>query len=117
MNTHEKLQPVCWVRIAPAPAIPPGLGVAALVGGQQLAIFRCADGLLKAISNYDPIGAANVLSRGLIGQLQGRRVVASPLYKQHYDLDTGHCLEDPELLLPVYPVRENQGYIEVGIAA
>ncbi len=106
-----------WIRVAPCTAIPTGLGVGALIQGQQLAIFRCGDGSLRAISNYDPIGAAHVLARGLIGQIRGQRVVASPLYKQHYDLDTGRCLEEPQVLVPIFPVREEAGYIEIGVAA
>jgi nitrite reductase (NADH) large subunit len=35
---------------------------------------------------------AHVLSRGIVGELRGERVVASPLYKHHYSLATGRCL-------------------------
>ncbi len=85
----------------------PGSGVCALVQGQQIAIFYLPDAprQLYAISNHDPIGGAHVLSRGIVGELQGRLVVASPLYKQHYDLATGVCLEDESVSVPVYPVR------------
>jgi nitrite reductase (NADH) small subunit len=31
--------------------------------------------------------------------------VASPLYKQHFDLQTGECLEDDEQSVPVYKVE------------
>lgn len=75
-------------------------GVCALVetGGveQQIALFYLPDTEKKifAISNWDPIGNANVMSRGIIGNIGEELVVASPLYKQHFSLTTGKCIED-----------------------
>jgi nitrite reductase (NADH) small subunit len=46
-----------------------------------------------------------VLSRGIVGDLSGRLVVASPLYKQHFDLQTGACLEEEGVQVEVYSVR------------
>ena len=71
-------------------------GVCALVNGEQVAIFYLpkTEQQVFAISNWDPIGQANVLSRGLVGDLKGEFVVASPLYKQHFNLETGACLEE-----------------------
>lgn len=75
-----------------------GAGVCALVGGEQVAIFRVGDAL-HALENYDPLSGANVLARGIVGDLQGEWVVASPVYKQHYSLRTGRCLEDESVTL------------------
>jgi len=71
-------------------------GVCALVNGEQIAIFYLpkSEQQVFAISNWDPIGKANVLSRGIVGDIEGKFVVASPLYKQHFDLISGECLED-----------------------
>lgn len=75
-------------------------GVCAIIGDgdqeQQIALFYMPDTEQKvyAISNWDPLGNANVLSRGLIGNIGDELVVASPLYKQHYSLTTGKCLEE-----------------------
>ena len=85
--------------------IVPNTGVCALVGGRQVAVFRLDDDSVYAIDNYDPISGANVLSRGIVGDLKGELVVASPVYKQHFSLATGQCLEDPEVCVPVYAVR------------
>ena len=60
---------------------------------------------LYALGNYDPIGCASVLSRGIVGSIGERLVVASPLYKQHFDLVTGECLEEASAAVPVYEVR------------
>jgi nitrite reductase (NADH) small subunit len=97
-------------------------GVCALVNGLQVAIFYIPDigntnlGLnsnVYAIGNYDPIGKANVLSRGIIGDINGLLVVASPLYKQHFDLETGRCLEDEAVTVPVYACRIDNDRVQV----
>ncbi len=83
-------------------------GVCVLVAGQQVALFQIVTGsstALYAIGNYDPIGAANVLSRGIVGSVGDRLVVASPLYKQHFCLQSGQCLQEPQIQVPVYAVQ------------
>lgn len=102
-----------YIAICPASSLIPGVGVAALVAGQQIAIFRLRDGSLHAIGNFDPFSAANVLSRGLTGSVAGEPVVASPIYKQHFSLNSGQCLEDPSVVLPVYAVCEQDGAVWV----
>ncbi len=79
-------------------------GVCALYQGQQIALFYLPDESpqVYGIGNWDPIGKANVLSRGIVGDFDGQLVVASPLYKQHFNLVTGECLEDSEQSVPVY---------------
>jgi len=81
-------------------------GVCALVNGEQIAIFYLpkSEQQVFAISNWDPIGKANVLSRGIVGDLEGKFVVASPLYKQHFDLTSGECLEDETASVKTYPI-------------
>ena len=103
-----------WIKVCELSDIAPDTGVCALVNNHQIAIFRQATtDRLFAIDNFDPIGQANVLSRGLTAQLSGKNVVASPLYKQHYCLETGACLEDDSVSVDVYQVRNNGGVIEV----
>ena len=91
----------------------PGVGVGALVNGQQIALFRQRNDDIYAISNYDPLSEANVISRGLTGDLKGFKVVASPIYKQHFDLATGQCLEDASVQLPVYAVEVSGDQVSV----
>jgi nitrite reductase (NADH) small subunit len=73
-----------------------GAGVAAMVNGEQIALFYVPESEKKvfAIGNWDPIGRANVMSRGLVAHLQNEWVVASPLYKQHFVLASGQCIEE-----------------------
>ena len=91
-----------WVRICRLEDIVPNTGVCALVDGQQVAVFRLDDDSLYAIGNRDPFSHANVLSRGIVGDLKGELVVASPVYKQHFSLVTGRCIEDETVSVPVY---------------
>ena len=101
------------VAICASDKIQVGLGVAALVKGQQVAIFRLRDGSLHGISNFDPLSQANVMSRGITGSLKGRVVVASPVYKQHFDLLTGVCLEDESVSIATFAVIERDGEVLV----
>ena len=83
----------------------PELGVSALINGEQVAIFRLKDDRVYAIANFDPFSQANVLSRGLTCDLKGKTCVASPIYKQHFDLLTGQCLEDDAVSIKIYSVK------------
>jgi nitrite reductase (NADH) small subunit len=105
-----------WFDVCSAGDLQPDSGVCALVEGRQVAIFFMPkEKAVFAIGNYDPIGQANVLSRGMIGDLGGQPVVASPLYKQHFNLQTGVCLEDASVSVPVYPIRIENGRVKVGV--
>jgi len=89
-------------------------GVCVLVGGEQVAIFRTGAGEeVYAIGNHDPIGGINVLSRGIVGDIGGEPVVASPLYKQHYSLRSGQCLEDATVRVACYPLRIVAGQVQI----
>lgn len=93
----------------------PNTGVCALLDGQHIAIFRVGADQFFAIDNVDPKSGASVISRGLVGNLGERTVVASPLYKQHYDLHTGECVETPELSVRAYAVEVRNGQVWVSL--
>jgi NAD(P)H-dependent nitrite reductase small subunit len=105
-----------WVPVCRVDDIVPNTGVCALAHGRQVAVFRLGDGSVHALDNRDPFSSANVLSRGIVGDLKGERVVASPVYKQHFSLVTGQCLEDPAVRVPVYPVRLEGRTVWIGPA-
>jgi NAD(P)H-dependent nitrite reductase small subunit len=104
--------PAQWQEICDLADIVPDTGVCAQVGGLQIAVFR-VDDLVYAIDNGDPASGANVLSRGIVGDLEGELVVASPLYKQHFSLITGRCLEEPNHSVSTYPCRVVAGTVQV----
>jgi nitrite reductase (NADH) small subunit len=100
--------------------IVPNTGVCALVRGQQIALVRVGEGPAQAIyalSNFDPFSNAFVISRGIVGDRDGVPKIASPIYKQSFDLRTGQCLDDPSVTIPVYPARVVDGWVEVVVAA
>ena len=102
-----------WTQVCPLDEIVPNTGVCCLVGQKQVAVFRLEDDRVLAIGNYDPFSRANVLSRGIVGDRQGRVKVASPIYKQSFALDTGECLDDETVSVPSYDVRISDGIVEV----
>ena len=103
------LTPVCA-----AEAIPLEGGVAALVRGEAVAVFRAFDGSVHAIGNVDPFSGASVLSRGIVGTRGEAPVVSSPMYKQAFDLRTGQCVDDPTVSVPSYDVAVVDGIVVVG---
>lgn len=107
----------------------PEAGVCALVsteaGDKQVAIFRTKEDELFAIDNFDLFSNANVLSRGLIGGTvvtneAGEETdvlyVASPIYKQRFNLATGQCLDDETVKLGSYEVSLDGDTVMVGAA-
>ena len=100
----------------------PETGVCALIDGKQIAIFRTKQNDLFALDNYDPFSQANVLSRGLIGGTTitddtgtAKEVlyVASPIYKQRFNLATGQCLDDESVMLDAYQVVLNDNNVMI----
>ena len=102
-----------WIDVCRADDLQPNSGVCALVNNQQVAIFYFPnEDKIYAIGNYDPIGKANVLSRGMVGDINGEPVVASPLYKQHFSLRSGQCLEQDDQVL-CYSVRLHDDRVQL----
>ncbi|MBA5606844.1 nitrite reductase small subunit NirD [Duganella sp. FT3S] len=114
---HRDIQTDNWISVCALDEIVPNTGVCALLNDTQIAVFHVDDGgpRVFAIENYDPNSHAAVLSRGLVGNLGERIVVASPIYKQHFDLQTGECLESPEHSVATYPARVEGGKVWVGL--
>lgn len=105
-----------WTEVCAVDDIWPDSGVCARVGTRHVAVFRVGRERFHAVDNIDPASGASVLARGLVGSLGGRVVVASPLNKQHYDLDSGECLEAPAQRLAVHAVRVQDGRVWVAPA-
>ena len=105
MTARPKIIMHEWIAVCKLSDIVPDTGVCALVRGRQVAVFRLADDSIYALDNLDPFSSANVLSRGIVGDLKGELVVASPVYKQHFNLVTGQCLEEADVRIAVFPVR------------
>jgi nitrite reductase (NADH) small subunit len=114
-----------WHAVCRLEQLQPGRGVAALLEGRQIALFRVAGSppgrpstadVVHAIDNIDPISGAAVLSRGIVGDRQGTPVVASPIYKQAFSLETGQCLDEPDQRVEVFSVSVVDGWVRVGLS-
>jgi nitrite reductase (NADH) small subunit len=104
-----------WVDVCGYDDLEPERGVAALVDGEQVALFRTFDGMLHAIGNRDPFSGAYLLCRGIVGSQGDTPTVASPLFKQVFDLRTGRCLAEPEVAVPVHEVRRAGDRVEIRV--
>jgi nitrite reductase (NADH) small subunit len=103
-----------WVEVCALDELEPDRGVCALVGDRQVAVFKVSPGdEIYAVSNYDPFSGAFVLSRGIVGSRGDVPKVASPVYKQTFDLRTGICLDDPDVRIATYAVRVVDGRVQV----
>jgi len=118
-TTHSA--PPGWVRVCALEDLEIERGRAALLGGTQIALFLTRgpegrDGRVYAVSNFDPFSRANVISRGIVGTRQDAPTVASPMFKQVFDLRTGICLDaqgkDP-VNLHVWPTAVDDGVVLV----
>jgi nitrite reductase (NADH) small subunit len=105
-----------WVEICAVDEIIPNTAVCALVRGQQIALVRYGTGnRVYAVGNFDPFSKAFVIARGIVGDRNGAPKIASPIFKQSFNLETGQCLDNPKVSLPVYPVRIREGRVELQI--
>lgn len=105
-----------WRPVCSRQDLVPNSGVVALVDGVQIALFyvpQAADGDVYAIENRDPRSGANVIGRGIVGHLGGELVVASPLYKQHFRLADGSCVQYPDQPLRAWRARLNADAVEI----
>lgn len=102
--------PVCQLR-----DLEDSWGEAALINGQQLALFRVGEDEVFAVSHADPATASHVMARGVLGSRGDMYTIASPLHKEVYSLATGECFSRPELSLDTFPVRVVAGRIEVAL--
>jgi nitrite reductase (NADH) small subunit len=102
-----------WVSVCRMDQLRVDVGSAALVDGEQVALFRLDAEEIRAIGNLDPYSRANVLSRGIVGSRGEVVFVASPMYKQPFDLRTGRCLDDPAVSVPTFDVRVVDGAVQV----
>ncbi|WP_426319785.1 nitrite reductase small subunit NirD [Microbacterium sp. E-13] len=124
-QTNEYAAPDGWVRVCALDDLEVERGRAALLGGTQIALFLLhgqggTSGRVHAVSNFDPYSRAHVISRGIVGTRQGLPTVASPMYKQVWDLRTGACLDSQgkePLSLHVWPVTIDDAHVLVRWAA
>ena len=78
-----------------------------------ISINRWSDGkVVESWVEWDNLGLARLIGAAPPeGSLGERIVVASPIYKQHFDLESGECLEAPHHSVASYPARLEGGKV------
>lgn len=115
MTTHA--QTLNWTPLCQRDDLVPESGVAARLGDQQIALFYLPDEQrVFAIANHDPFSHANVLARGILSDIGGVWAVAAPVYKQHFRLDDGQCVEDTTVRIQTWPARLIDDRVEIALS-
>jgi len=102
-----------WLDIGPVEQLP-ALGARTLPvqGGQEIAIFRTANGDVHALVNRCP-HKQGPLSEGIVHDT----TVTCPLHNWRISLLTGQALGEDKGCVPVIPVKVDGGRILIGRAA
>ncbi|MEI8619292.1 nitrite reductase (NAD(P)H) small subunit [Pseudoalteromonas sp. B193] len=95
-----------WHNIGTIDNLVANSGVCALVNNQQVAIFYIPQNPTLCL----PLATTTRLAkptycRVALGSVDNKLVVSSPLYKQHFCLETGECLEAEAIHLPVFNAK------------
>jgi len=105
---------VIGLGVARVDDLPIDRGVAVLVDGHPVALFRLSDDAIFAIDHIEPFTHVPVLARGLIGSIGDAPTVSSPLHKQRFDLRTGRCLDDAAYAVGTWVVAVTEGIVTIG---
>ncbi|MEL7312405.1 MAG: nitrite reductase small subunit NirD [Pseudomonadota bacterium] len=100
-----------WRSVCRLDDIVENTGVAVLTEVGVIALFRLSGARLFAIDNCDPFSETSILSRGIVGDVDGEPVVASPIYKQQFRLRDGQCVEDDSVRLRTFDVSVEDGSV------
>ena len=107
-----------WFKAAPAKAFPENGGACVKYNDQQIAVFNFSRrGEWFACQNLCPHKMQMILSRGMIGSVDGEPKVACPYHKRTFSLRTGECLNAEECSITTYPVKVEDGFVFIGIAS
>ncbi|MCH9726298.1 MAG: nitrite reductase large subunit NirB [Planctomycetes bacterium] len=107
-----------WVAVGSVSDFPEESGSTIKYGNSQIAVFNFTSrGEWYACQQMCPHKQAMVLSRGIIGDIQGTPKVACPLHKKAFSLENGSCLTgDLQYSVNVFKVKVdelNKVYLEL----
>lgn len=101
---------MAFVRVAGVHDIAVGYGTLVEHHGFTLAVFNAGGGRFYAFGAVCPHEDGPLAD----GWIEGEAVVC-PWHGFDYDLQSGRCLVDNDLAIPVYPVRVVGGTVEVDL--
>ena len=95
-----------WVKVGTVGDFPVNGGATIKYGDVQIAVFNFASrGEWYACQQMCPHKKAFVVSRGIIGDLDGIPKIACPLHKKNFSLESGECLSGEDYAVQIFPVR------------
>ncbi len=95
-----------WVHVGKVWDFPHDGGAAIKHGKTQIAVFNFASrGEWYATQNMCPHRREFVLSRGMIGDQNGKPKVSCPVHKKPFSLETGACLSGEDYSVRVFSVK------------
>lgn len=104
-----------WTRVADVADFPADGGAAVKFGDAQVAIFHfAATDKWYACDNVCPHKMQPVLARGIVGDKGGVPVVACPMHKRPFSLESGKCLDD-DLAVKIYSVQVKDGGVYLAV--
>lgn len=111
-HEQEQLEETEWVAVGDVGDFPQDGGGTVKYGKVQLAVFNFTSrGEWYACQQMCPHRKAFVLSRGIIGDVQGVPKVACPMHKKAFALDDGRSLSGEEYAVRTFPVRVEGGQV------
>jgi nitrite reductase (NADH) small subunit len=114
--TASEIQAIkVWFKAARVDDFPENGGACVKYKDMQVAVFNFARrNEWYACQNLCPHKMQMILSRGMIGSLNGEPKVACPFHKKTFSLKTGECLNAEECSISVFPVKVEDGYVHIG---
>ncbi|MFH1300896.1 MAG: nitrite reductase large subunit NirB [Planctomycetota bacterium] len=99
-----------WIRVGVVDDFPAESGSTIKYGNSQIAVFNFTSrGEWYACQQMCPHKQAMVLSRGIIGDMQGTPKVACPLHKNSFSLENGSCLSgEQQYSVNVFKVKVDE---------
>lgn len=123
-STSKNIADSQWLKACHVDDLVINSGVCVLLNEQAIALYaqtnyvgKDADATLNvfALSNIDPVTQASVLSRGLLGSTGDTLFVASPIYKERYNLETGECIDNDDLSVQSYPTKIVDAFVYIAV--
>lgn len=116
-SSLEEAEIKVWFKAARVEDFPENGGACVKYKDLQIAVFNFSRrNEWYACQNLCPHKMQMVLSRGMIGSVNGEPKVACPFHKKTFSLKTGECLNAEECTISVFPVRIHEGYVLIGFA-
>ncbi|MDN5204339.1 nitrite reductase small subunit NirD [Fulvivirgaceae bacterium BMA10] len=115
MKTKIEKEITTWFRAINVEDIPNDNGICIKVRGQQIAVFNFNKrNEYYAVENLCPHKRQMILSRGIIGDMQGEPKVACPFHKKTFSLKSGKNLNGEDYCIKTYPIKIEEGSMFIG---